>query len=374
MGGGPASDIAAILRCTPELFDREPGIAAHSATAIDRILRRAPAGFSAALDRAFRDLRLHRQLGLNFIALEPMQVDRLTRLGPLRCAGLAIASLVRSGHVREAAVRQLCISPDPLAIPYLINRLNDYVGGIGGIAWTGLERRLLPEHAAAFVRCLPLLARMSTWVRAGTVQHARLRGLLVQPHPACRQALWDGLRDRDSEICRGSAALLAEVHRGEPALLQVLGAALRARDPRTRRWAARVALDERTTPRDVLIALAPQLEQDRSPPIRAAGLQARALQRDHDGIVRATFDTHASVRYRARAVLAELFTPLDYRGLALATLAAAEPRREALIAALATLTDFGRTIDIPAVEAHADDPRPTVAREARRTLAALHRI
>jgi hypothetical protein len=45
-----------------------------------------------------------------------------------------------------------------------------------------------------------------------------------------------------------------------------------------------------------------------------------------------------------------------------------------LIAALATLSNFGRAEDIPAVAAYVDDPRPTVVREARRTLAGLHRI
>jgi hypothetical protein len=80
------------------------------------------------------------------------------------------------------------------------------------------------------------------------------------------------------------------------------------------------------------------------------------------------------VRYRARAVLADRFEPLDYRGIALATLASTEPARQALIAALATLSDFGRAEDIPAVAAYVEDPRSTVAREARRTLEGLQRI
>jgi hypothetical protein len=369
-----AAAIAAILAATPDLFDRHEGVARHAAQTIDPILRAAPASLSSALDRAFRDARLHRQLGLNFIDVEPVQLARLERLGPLRCAALAIGSMVRSGHVRQAAVHHLCASDDPLALPFLLNRLNDYVGTIASLAWTGIERRLRPEHAPLFVHSLPLLDRMTTWVRAGSVQRERLRQLLLLPHPTCRQALWDGLHARDSEVCRHSAALLAVIHRGQPELQQVLAAALTARDPRTRRWAARLAIDEQFTPREVLLALTPQLERDRSPAIRAAGLHGRTLQRHRDGIVRATFDTHASVRYRARVVLAELFEPLDYRSIALATLAAADAPREALLAALATLTDFGRVDDIPGVAAYTHDARPTVAREARRTLAALQRI
>lgn len=369
-----AAAIAAILAATPDLFDRHEGVARHAAETIDRILRAAPASFSSTLDRAFRDARLHRQLGLNFITVEPAQLARLERLGPLRCAALAIASMVRSGHVRQAAVHGLCASDDPLALPFLLGRLNDYVGTIASLAWTGLERRMRPEHAPLFVRSLPLVERMHTWVRAGAARRERLRQLLLQPHPTCRQALWDGLHDRDSDICRHSAALLAVIHLGQPAMQQVLAAALRARDPRTRRWAARLAVDEGCTPRDVLFALTPQLEADRSPAIRAAGLYGRTLQRHRDGIVRATFDTHAAVRYRARVVLAELFEPLDYRAISLATLASPGSSREGLLAALATLTDFGRVEDIPTVIGYTSDVRPTVAREARRTLAALQRI
>ena len=366
--------IAAILSRTPDLFDREIGVARHAAAAIDECLRAAPLGLSSALDRAFRDRNLHRSLGLNFITLHPAQLARLDALGPLCATALAIASMVRSGHVREAAVRGLCEHDDPVVLAFLINRLNDYVGGIARIAWAGLEQRLRPSHAALFVRCLPLLGRMNLWVRADAARCEQLHAFLLRPHPDCRRALWDGLRDRDSEVCRQSAALLLRVHRGRPELQEVLAAALGARDPRTRRWAAKVAIDERSTPRDVLLALTPRLELDRTPAIRSVALEAHALQRDREGIARATFDTHASVRYRARAVLADRFEPLDYRGIALATLTSTVPARQALIAALATLSDFGRAEDIPAVAAYVEDPRPTVAREARRTLEGLRRL
>lgn len=366
--------IAAILTLTPDLFDREIGVARHAAAAIDERLRAAPAALSSALDRAFRDRNLHRKLGLNFITLHPAQLARLDALGPLRPTALAIASLVRSGHVREAAVRGLCEHDDPVVLAFLLNRLNDYVGGIARVAWAGLELRMRPSHAPLFVRCLPLLGRMNLWVRADAARRDQLHDFLLRPDPDCRRALWDGLRDRDSEVCRQSAALLLRVHRGRPELQEVLTAALSARDPRTRRWAAKVAIDERCTPRAVLLALTPRLELDRAPAIRLVALEAYTLQRDREGIARATFDTHASVRYRARAVLAARFEPLDYRGIALATLAAPESARQASIAALATLSDFGRAGDIPTVAAYVDDPRPTVAREARRTLEGLRRI
>jgi hypothetical protein len=333
----------------------------------------------SALDRGFRDARQHRQLGLNFIDLEPVQVARLERLGPLRGTAVAIASLVRSGHVREVAVRWLCTWDDPRALAFLIHRLNDYVGGIAGIAWQGLERRMQPAHARLFVHCLPLLARMGTWVRAAPARQKQLRDLLLRPHPACRQALWDGLRERDAEVVLESAKLLAAVYLGQAEMRGVLTAALAVRDQRTRLWAARLAVDVGCTPREVLFALAERLETDKSPAIRALGLEGRALQGGRAGIERACFDASASVRFRARAVLADMFVrpgepPPDYRGLALARLARAAVGRDAAIAALGTLAELGRVEDVAAVTVYASDARRKVAREAARTLASLARL
>lgn len=155
---------------------------------------------------------------------------------------------------------------------------------------------------------------------------------------------------------------------------EVLTAALRARDTRTRRWASRTALDEAWTPREVLFAVAPLLQGDRAPAIRAVGLQARALQGDREGLLRACFDAHASVRFRARAAFAGQFTPIDYRGAALATLAAPPTGRESVIAALGVLGDLGRAEDIVVAARYVDDPRRMVAREARRTVEALRRL
>lgn len=391
-----APPVHTILGLTPELFDRDVVVARTAAASIAALLRRAPIGLVVALDRAFRDAALHRRLGLNFIGVEPVQLARLARLGPLHATGLMIASLVRDGHVRELAVRELTASDDPLALAFLMNRLNDYVGAIAGLAWTGLERRLQPANAATFVHCLPLLERMGSWVRAAPARRAQLRGLLLLPHPLCRQALWAGVRGQsvlpaqlvpaprgdvvaarsgpsDAGPVLPAAQLLTEIHRGEAAMQDVLSAALAARDIRTRRWAARAAIAAELTPRSVLLALAPTLERDRSAAIRAFGLQARALHRDRAGIERACFDPRAAIRYRARAVLADMFEPLDYRGVALATLAA-PPGRGALIAALGILGELGRVEDTQAVAAYAADPRARVAREARRTLESLRRI
>jgi hypothetical protein len=366
--------VQAVLELAPIVFSHDLPAARDAAVTIAEVVRLSPVLLVPALDRAFRDEALHRRLGLRFLDLEPHLLARLDRLGPERSAALGIASLVRDGYTREAAVQRLAASIDATATAFLINRLNDYVAAIPRLAWDALERRLDPRNAALFVRCLPLIDRVSEWVRAGAQQRERLRGPLLAPHPDVRAALWDGARGRDPAVSRSACALLATIHRGCPEMQAILELALAARDPRTRRWAASVAVDPEATPAEVLRAVLPRLEADRSPAIRRTALFARAHQGDRDGMVRAAFDTSADVRHHARVLLAGSFGAVDYRGLALASLSRPAPARAEALAALATLSDFGRADDIPLVAAFVADPRPSVAAEARRTLGLLRAL
>jgi hypothetical protein len=366
--------VQAVLELAPSVFSHDLLTSRHAAQTIAEIIKLSPVLLVPALDRAFRDEALHRRLGLHFLDLQPHLLERLERLGPVRNTAFGVASLVRDGYTREVAVQRLAASTDASATAFLINRLNDYVAAIPRLAWDALEQRLAPRNAAVFVRCLPLIDRMSEWVRAGSQQRERLRGLLLAPHPDVRAALWDGARGRDAAVSRSACALLATIHRGCPEMQAIIGLALAARDPRTRHWAASVAVDPDTTPPEVLRAALPLLERDRSPAIRRTALFARAMQGDRDGMVRAAFDTSADVRHHARVLLAGSFGAVDYRGLALASLTEQQPGKAEVLAALATLSDFGRAEDIPRVEAFADDPRRSIAAEARRTLGLLRAL
>lgn len=367
------SQVHAIVARSHALRDAEFAAVQRAAAAFDAILRAAPVRIVPALDRAFRDAGLHARLGLEFVELSPALVARLDRLEHGRSAALGVASLVRSGHAREAAVQRLQALLDPLATAFLINRLNDYVPAIARLAWAGLEPRVVPRHVETLVACLPLVERMGSWVRAGAAWQARLRGVLLAPEPRCRAALWAGARSSDDELRRAACVLLAEIHAGQPEMQAVLEAALAARDPQIRRWAARVVVDVRRTPPAVLWAVTPLLERDPAPSLRLTGLQVRIAAGERAAIEAAAFDPHAELRHQARVCLATSFAPLDYRGVALATLARPGASRDELVAALATLSDFGRAADLPAVAALADDPRASLAREARRTLAILRR-
>lgn len=344
----------------------------ESATAVvelDAILQRSPVRIVPALDRAVRDAGTLTALGQTFLDVPAWQVARLDRLGERASAALGVASLVRDGHTREAAVLALQPRFDRLSTAFLINRVNDYVQPVADLAWRALAPRLGPRHAGLLVACLPLVDRMSQWTRAAKFV-ASIHAFVRSPHPDVRAALWTGLQASDSEVVASAAWHLATIHRGDPAIEGVLAAALAVRDPRLRRWAAALAGDRTWTPPPTFRALAARLVADRTPAIRALGVQGLAGLGDRDGLARAALDTNAEVRHQARVALARGFAPLDYRGEALRMLTEETDRRR-IAAALALLSEFGRAEDAATVRSFAEDPRPSVAREARRTLTRL---
>lgn len=345
-----------------------PRIAAE----LDEALASQPITIVPALDRAFRDPNLHAALGLRFLDLRPSALARLVDEGAATTGVLGVASLVRDGHTREAAARLLADRRGRIAAAFLINRLNDYVVQIGDLAWAGLERRLVERDAESVVRCLPLVERMGVWVRSTAERRRRLSELVRAP--AMRPVLLDSLRDRDRELARAACSVLLELYRGQPEIGDVLAAALQRGDQALRRQAAVLAVKPAITPLPVLQALAPQLAADRDPAIRAAGVQAWAAQGDRDGLLRAAFDPRGLVRHHARLHLAARRADIDYRTRALATLADPGAPRPALVGALATLSDFGRRPDLPAVAAFLADPSPSIAREAARTHALLSKL
>lgn len=349
-----------------EVFGRD---AEAAATAVDAALRRGPVLLVPALDRAMRDAETVAGLGFGFLEISVEQVSRLERFGERASALLGVASLARDGHTRQAAVERLAERVDRLTTAFLINRINDYVGPVATLAAAAVEARLRPELAGLLVACLPLIVRMGQWTRAKQAQE-RLLAFVRSSHPVVRGALWAGLTASDGEVVLRSAVLLAQLHRGTAEMERVLAAALAVREPRTRRWAARVASDEKWTPAAVLHALAGRMAEDRMPAVRLVGLQGMAQRGEQAAIERAAIDTNAEVRHQARVLLAKNFRPLDYRGVALGMLAEGTDRK-VVIPALALLSEFGRGEDRGVLERFAGDPRPAVAREAVRALARL---
>lgn len=123
----------------------------------------------------------------------------------------------------------------------------------------------------------------------------------------------------------------------------------------------------------VVHAALPWLERSRSPTVRLLALRLRRGDESpaaHDAVLARCLDANVVVRFHARCQLRERGSTVGFRALARRTLD--EPSdHDALVGALAALSDIGRREDIERVRAFLAHPVRRVAAEARRTLAIL---
>jgi hypothetical protein len=75
---------------------------------------------------------------------------------------LGFASFHPNGYFREKAVIALSKINNPDSIPFLLIRLNDWVGHVRSISKESLWKLLTPEYATGFIKSLPLVTRLAT--------------------------------------------------------------------------------------------------------------------------------------------------------------------------------------------------------------------
>ena len=138
------------------------------------------------------------------------------------------------GYVREQAVRALGRLRDGRAFPPLLIRVNDWVPEVRAAARLALENYLIPEHAAAWVGCLPVVYHLKHCRRDDHGAFiARVEALLAQP--ACWQMLLEGLDSADVRVSR-HAFNLVERYDLKPRS-QLLDYALQTHDVVIKRYA-----------------------------------------------------------------------------------------------------------------------------------------
>jgi len=361
--------VAAALIAAPDIFSDDSTRARRALAGVIPGLERAGVRAVATLDRAMRDTVWHRRLSIDFAALPEARVASLAGLDPEGWA-LGLASTVRDGYVREAAVRALGERWTLTASRFLILRANDPVIQISTWAAVALEARLNAENLDLWARCLPLLQSARSQVRASeaAVLERAAAALRAEPgHGALRQALGE----LDPLVRRGASEVLVDALAGTRAVLEPLSVALAAVDPQLRRWGARAVATVAITPPEIVAILRPRLAADGDSGVRALATQLAARAGDVDALRVAAFDVNADVRFRARQYLIGAGVELDTRVEALERLEGAD--RKGCIAALATLSDTGVTADLPSVTPFLVDPRASVAREAARTVEILNR-
>jgi len=146
--------LALAVGATPH--HREPLYAA-----LDRLVRGAPPSALLWLEQRGRTLSEWRRQAWAWS--RDVTPKRIRSFQSSQASAAGIASMHNDGFVREAAVEVLAASDDPLAVPFLLIRANDWVAPVREAAARGIQTHL-SHGAARFVPCLELVDRLK---RAG---------------------------------------------------------------------------------------------------------------------------------------------------------------------------------------------------------------
>lgn len=117
-----------------------------------------------------------------------------------------------SGFKRENAVRRLGRLGNPVAIPYLVERANDWVPQVRAAARDALSNLLRTGNGAAFVASLPAIMHLQSCTRD---DHSELLQAVQEflLHEENVQHLVAGLHSQDAQVARLAIRLLVERQR-----------------------------------------------------------------------------------------------------------------------------------------------------------------
>ncbi len=113
------------------------------------------------------------------------------------------------GHKRDNAIRRLGMLGNPIAIPYLILRVNDWVPQVRNTALKAIRELVTPENAAAFVLSLPSLYHLEKCSRSN---HAELIEFIEKYliSNANKQHVVQGLEGINSLVARACISLIIQ--------------------------------------------------------------------------------------------------------------------------------------------------------------------
>jgi HEAT repeat protein len=222
----------------------------------------------------------------------------LSKLGPASSFQPGLEDLLAmsthaNGFKRENAVRRLGMLGNPVAIPYLVERANDWVPQVRAAARVALNKLLRPDNAEAFVACLPVIMRLKSRARD---DHTELL-LSVQEfllHEENVERLVAGVQSKDVHVARIAIRLLVQRQRMPAAQLVAVG--LAHKDVVVRSTVIDLLRTLEAT--DFTLAVATAM-QDPYMPVRREAFQ-QLLARDVEAGLRAArdllFDASAAVR------------------------------------------------------------------------------
>lgn len=354
---GQTGEAAALPRLAAILPQAGGRVADATRQAIQAIVDASSVQDLVEVDRAVRY-----QSNWDAQEVRPSDVSRLA--GGLTNA-LGILSFNAYGYVRQRAVELLAQADDGRELAFLLIRLNDWVAEVRELARKAVSKRLRPEYAAHFVRCLPLVHRLR---RQGRADHTYLTEQILQflRSSASRPSLLAAVGSPDRHVRRLAFRLLADMPGDDevPTLMESLG----SDDTVIRLWAAQELRKHLTG--EPLRKLLDRLLVDRFVPIRREALCGFAEQfpeLNAERLIPALADEHASIREVARFYLRQAGTT-DFTMLYRGWLRAGEG---GLAGAVAGLAETGTRADAAVLLQYAHHPLPRVRRAAIRGIGRL---
>lgn len=333
-----ASELESALTLLPIALDSRGLHREDVLGALDALVRAAPSAALVWLEQRARALSPWRsEAWAHDPAVTP---ERVAALGPEPASAAGIASLHHSGWVRQRAVELLATSRDPLAVGFLLLRVNDWVGAVAGAARSALEARIAGGDLPSFVPWLDLAFRLEQARRndlGSLVQHVRTALAAGSGVGALKAGCSSGTR----AVRRRCIGIAFEARTFD--LRPIVRDGLEDPDPVVRKQVAKAV--GRVFEGPELQKILDQMLANRSPSVRYSALEilwersaegSRAIQE------RFLMDPHPHVRGTARWFLKSV-AGVDIAGLYRAALPALPPRE--LAGAIEGLGEVGAAED-----------------------------
>lgn len=360
---GQCNDLHAIAHIAPALTHAERAVATAAAQSIDRLLQSATPDQLIDFDIWFRR---HAGGALGVDGLRARAGDH----APLPALS-KLASLHRSGFVREAALNFLCDIHDTSELPFMLLRLSDWVPRIRTIAREAVLARLRDDYVQIWVGHLAMLAALQQRQR-GRDDFVRTNIVALLTAPSARKYMHQAMQQHSRTARRMAFDMLMSA--GSSSLAddpqQTLTLALANTDPVIRTRAAQIVASTFAEPalRDQLAVLA----QDSCTGVRKAAQHAwvtRFPDHSRPHLLESLFDRSAGNRAHARFHLGAADPHFDATPLYAHALSSA--RLHTRIVAIAGLTETGQTAHAQLLLPLLADHSPRIRSAAVRGIAAL---
>jgi HEAT repeat protein len=364
---GDAGEPAAIPDLMPLVLTRSSDIARETTRVIERLLECVKPAEYSRFDEYLRvgdiDWKWRRE---TWAELQVQDVKQFAKLAEGAASLLGVLSCHSSGYIRESAVRELGKFTSGVELPFLLLRVNDWVGNVREIARALVSARIRLGYALAFLKWLPLVLRLRLTRRGKNEEIIERVKELFQSAEAAH--LLEAGRNSEDRLARRFfyEASLSGRHEGEDALLPT---ALQDSDFHVRVIAAR-ALEHRPpsaeAQRLLEAALRSRFSRVRHEALRSyAGKYREAAEAE---LKRALLDPDISIREEAQFYLNKTGT-VNLRGFYIENVGASSGKT--LASSLAGLGETGRKEDTAPVSQYLAAKQPQVRAAAIRAIAKL---